>query len=75
MQTVEAGLVTSFTTEFFNQHNQDIIDIFLLKMGDFKEGGSSLSICDQYEVGNLATINFCFENTILKQFQIDRNSS
>jgi len=46
MQTVDAGIVTSFTAEFFNQHNQDIIDIFLLKMEDFKEKDSSIAICD-----------------------------
>lgn len=32
---IDAGLVTSFTAEFFNQHNQNIIDIFLLKMEEF----------------------------------------
>jgi hypothetical protein len=75
MKTVEAGLVTSFTTEFFNQHNKDIIDIFIQKMDDFKEGNSVLSICDSIEIGNFASINFCFDNTNLKEFSVDRNTS
>lgn len=76
MQTVEAGLVTSFTTEFFNKHNQEIIDIFVKKMDDFKDGNSAgLNYCDTIEIGSLSNINFCFDNTNLTDFRIDRESS
>jgi len=61
MLKVEAGLVTTFTTEFFNKHNSDIIDIFIQKMDDFKEGDSAVSnLCDSFEIGSLAVVNFCF---------------
>ena len=56
---VEAGLITSFTNDFFTTYNKDIIDTFLEKMDELKREGASGQYCDEYDFGKIATMHMC----------------
>ena len=58
---VEAGLIASFTNNFFTTYNKDIIDTFLEIMDELKRDGATGQYCDEYDFGKIATIHMCIQ--------------
>jgi hypothetical protein len=45
IKMVPAGIITTFTSEFFAQYSKDILESFVSKMEDLKNGNAG-QICD-----------------------------
>jgi hypothetical protein len=57
---IKAGLISTFTDDFFYLYNAEFTDIFLNKMAKLKtQGAMDDEFCDFYAMGNVATVHMC----------------
>ena len=67
LATVEAGFIATFTSKFFEDYNQFILDVFAEKMQTFVLEDH----CNEQAVGNFFTGYLCATNQNLLEFTVD----
>lgn len=65
----EAGLITSFTDDFFVTYNKEIVNQFMHKMNQMKNEEASGVFCDERDI-KIAKINMCISEQNLQEFSI-----
>lgn len=66
---VPAGLLTTFTDDFFDYYNEQLVAQLADKMMELSVVVSRF--CDQRTVGKVAVVNLCVAEANLKEFSID----
>ena len=70
--TIQAGLVSTFTDSFFQTYNSQFIDSFTEKM---QKLDMTAEFCDTKTFGNIGVVNLCVDKQKLTDFSIARDPS